>query len=126
MGSAKSVVARRWSRLTAARPHDEGPPPPTAIPAQRIDEQDMIDSPAEQDNTRFDRGKRGPWSAEADGSSMHAGVLMRAGHRVGHWLIGDFGGSGSVPRRWRHLPDVPFPPALWAPQLSVQPSGGGR
>jgi len=48
----------------------------------RLDEQ-VDDASRGDDDARFEHRKRSPWSAEADGFSVHAGVQMRRGDAEG-------------------------------------------
>ena len=50
---------------------------------ERITERGQPDATIKRDDARFDHRKRSPWSGEADGFSVHAGVCMRAGDTDG-------------------------------------------
>jgi ribosomal protein S27E len=74
---------------------------------ERITEQGQPDATIERDDARFDHRKRSPWSGEADGFSVHAGVQMRAGDADGR----------------ERLVRYCARPALSLERLSVLPSG---
>ena len=87
----KKMLRRRGLVRDAPEQDDTGGEPPSAIEAcMRVAQSagsferlDGVASVASPDDARFDHRKRSPWSAEADGFSVNAGVSMAAGDAEG-------------------------------------------